>query len=186
MSSDRLLVIDADLPKRLAVELNSRCRPAIHVATLGLAQNVKDPELLRCLAAHYADQPLWVLITGDDRMPAQHGPVIQETAAAIATIHPVRPQGVTEDGWYRDVTRRDAQVGSYDATAESSDRPTLYVRLVADLETSPLACTANRRARLDPLDTIHGYVPSTNGLSGREHHRDTSRRAASRGGLAAD
>jgi hypothetical protein len=106
VNSDRLLVIDADLPKRLAVELNSRCRRAIHAATLGLAQGVKDPELLRRLAAHYADQPLWVLITGDDRMPAQHGPVIQEAAATIATIHPIRPQGVTEDGWYRDVVHR--------------------------------------------------------------------------------
>jgi hypothetical protein len=106
VNGDRLLVIDADLPKRLAVELNTRCRRAVHVATLDLARDVKDPELLRRLAAHYEDQPSWVLITGDDRMPAQHGTVIEETAATIATIHPIRPQSVTEDGWYRDVVHR--------------------------------------------------------------------------------
>ena len=102
----RLLVIDADLPRRLATYLVARARESIHVSTLGLADNVKDPEVLRGLAGHYNGVRDWVLITGDDAMPAEHGAVIIETQATIATIHPQRPAGVPEASWYVDVTHR--------------------------------------------------------------------------------
>jgi len=68
-SRRRLLVIDADLPKRYA--------------------------------AHE-----WVLVTGDDAMPAEHGSVIRETTATIATVHSDRPESIPEAHWYRDVVHR--------------------------------------------------------------------------------
>lgn len=106
MSRDRLLVIDADLPKRLAPALGYRNRNAITAAALGLADNVKDPELLRALAANYGGKREWVLVTGDDGMPAEHGEVILETAATIATIHPEYPEGMTQHAWRIDVVQR--------------------------------------------------------------------------------
>ena len=75
MSRDRLLVIDADVSKRLALWLTERGRAAIAASALDLASNVKDPEVLRALAATYNEEREWVLVTGDDAMPAEHGPV---------------------------------------------------------------------------------------------------------------
>jgi hypothetical protein len=106
VSRDRLLVIDADLPKRLAPALGTRSRNAISAAALGLADNVKDPELLRALAANYGGKREWVLVTGDDGMPAEHGDVIRDTAATIATIHPEYPDGMTQHAWRIDVVQR--------------------------------------------------------------------------------
>lgn len=99
-------MIDADLPKRLAPALGNRNRNAISAAALGLADNVKDPELLRALAANYGGKREWVLVTGDDGMPAEHGEVILETAATIATIHPEYPEGMTQHAWRIDVVQR--------------------------------------------------------------------------------
>lgn len=96
MGRERLLVIDADLPKRLAPTLGSRNRNAISAAALGLADNIKDPELLRGLAENYNGVREWVLVTGDDGMPAEHGEVIGETCATIATIHPDHPEDMTQ------------------------------------------------------------------------------------------
>lgn len=103
MSRERPLVIDADLG-RLARQLKYRGRNAIGAAELHLADNVKDPELLRGLAAHFGTEP-WVLVTGDDRMPAEHGPVVHETAATLATIGAV-PPGLLEYPWRVDVVHR--------------------------------------------------------------------------------
>jgi hypothetical protein len=106
MARDQLLVIDADLPSSLAGSLRSRGRQAVSAAALELSTNVKDPELLRGLAARFNGKCPWVLVTGDDAMPAEHGPVILETEATIATIFPEYPEGVKEYEWYTDVTHR--------------------------------------------------------------------------------
>jgi hypothetical protein len=106
MARDQLLVIDADLPSSLAGSLRKRGREAVSAAALELSTNVKDPELLRGLAARFNGKCPWVLVTGDDAMPAEHGPVILETEATIATIFPEYPEGVKEYEWYTDVTHR--------------------------------------------------------------------------------
>ena len=106
MGRERLLVVDADLPRSLAGSLKRRARNAVSAAELGLADNVKDPELLRGLAALYNGRHEWVLVTGDDIMPAEHGPVIIETRATIATIFAEYPRDVTEHAWRVDVVQR--------------------------------------------------------------------------------
>lgn len=100
----RLIIVDADLPKRLATELRNRGRPAFSTADLGIA-DFKDPLLLTDLAGRYAKEP-WILVTGDDAMPAEHGEIIVETNATIATVHPEQPPSLTQDAWRRDVVHR--------------------------------------------------------------------------------
>lgn len=46
------------------------------------------------------------LITGDDAMPAEHGEVIVDTGATIATIHAEHPADVLEHYWRVDVVQR--------------------------------------------------------------------------------
>jgi hypothetical protein len=106
VSRQRLIVVDADLPRRLKGQLLSRGRRAIHAADLGLAEGVKDPELLRGLGELYGREVDWILVTGDDGMPAEHGPIIIETEATIATIHPEQPTDLTEHAWRIDVVQR--------------------------------------------------------------------------------
>jgi hypothetical protein len=106
MGRDTLLVVDANLPKPLVGSLKKRARNAISAAELGLSENVKDPELLRGLAERYNDSQEWVLVTGDDAMPAEHRQVIIDTQATIATIFPEYPEGVTEHAWNVDVVQR--------------------------------------------------------------------------------
>jgi hypothetical protein len=108
VSRDRLLVIDADLPKRLALELQRRSRRAVTASELKLATGVKDAELLRGLQALYAGKEDFVLVTGDDRMPLEHGAVITETNATIAVIHPDIPDALTQHAWRLDVVHRQA------------------------------------------------------------------------------
>jgi predicted nuclease of predicted toxin-antitoxin system len=67
---DRVLIIDEDLSPRLARYLRERGRHARSVADLGL-RNSKDPELLRELA-NRRTLGEWVLVTGNDAMPAEH------------------------------------------------------------------------------------------------------------------
>jgi hypothetical protein len=107
VSRDRLLVIDADISKRVATHLMARRRNAVSAAELHLADNVTDPQLLRALAGNYNGVREWVLVTGDDAMPAEHGDVILETRATIATIHPEYPRDeMTEYHWRVDVVHR--------------------------------------------------------------------------------
>lgn len=73
-------------------------------AELGLDE-MEDPPLLRALAEKFGSTP-WVLVTGDDAMPAEHGDVIREIGATIATIHPERPDDIGEDSWRRDIVHR--------------------------------------------------------------------------------
>lgn len=49
----------------------------------------------------------WVLVTGDDSMPAVHADVINEVHATLATIDRRRPPGYEDDdAWGREVTHR--------------------------------------------------------------------------------
>jgi hypothetical protein len=97
-------VLDANLPKRLATQLTTRSRTAVSASDIGIAE-FKDPQLLRELARRYETRP-WILVTGDDAMPAEHGPVIHETVATVATIHPEFPAGYQDDSWRRDIVHR--------------------------------------------------------------------------------
>jgi hypothetical protein len=107
LSRSRLLVIDADLGgKRLAARLRDRGRRAIYTGQHGLAHDVKDPEVLRGLADLYDDDEDWVFVTGDDKLPAEHGPVVIETRATIATIDPEYPEGMLEYEWRTDIVQR--------------------------------------------------------------------------------
>jgi hypothetical protein len=106
VSRERLLIIDADMPKRLGPALENRSRRAVTASKLNLAENVKDAELLRGLAALFNGVEDWVLVTGDDRMALEHGPVIKETEATIAVVHPERPEGMTQHAWRIDVVQR--------------------------------------------------------------------------------
>jgi hypothetical protein len=100
------LVIDADLNKRIATELKRRGRDAVGVSELQM-RHALDPDLLRALAQLFHDEH-WVLVTGDDNMPAVHADVIAEVKATIATIDPRRPSPYAdnEDGWGREIVHR--------------------------------------------------------------------------------
>jgi hypothetical protein len=104
VSRGRLLVIDEDLAPRLASYLNKRGRQARSVADLGLRRST-DPELLRDLSTR-AGLGEWVLVTGNDGMPAEHPRLIGELNPTIATIDPRRPDGVKELEWRTDVVHR--------------------------------------------------------------------------------
>lgn len=99
------MVIDASLNKRLATELNRRGRRAIALSELKL-RHEKDPDLLRALAATFAEP--WVLVTADDNLPAAHHDVVAETGATVCTVDPHRGSGyeLRPDEWGRDVVHR--------------------------------------------------------------------------------
>ena len=48
----------------------------------------------------------WVLVTADDRMPADHGELIAELGVTIATIDRRRESICNHDEWRRDVVQR--------------------------------------------------------------------------------
>lgn len=78
-----LIVVDASLSPRIGTELRRRGRPAKSLAELGL-QRLKDDPMLEALA-HRLSEP-YVLLTGDDAMPATHRPMIDATGTTVATI----------------------------------------------------------------------------------------------------
>ncbi len=97
----RLLVIDA-MDGRLASQLEQRGRNALSVDRLGLA-GANDPSLLRWLAKHHPD---CVLVTGDDDMPGEHGPLITRLRLAIATIDGRVDVGWGPAEWKREIVHR--------------------------------------------------------------------------------
>jgi hypothetical protein len=101
-----ILVIDASLNKRIATELKRRGRNAVALSELQL-RHAKDPDLLHALIEHFGDQH-WVLVTGDDNLPAAHADVVAEVNATIATVDPRRSSMYTddEDAWGREVAHR--------------------------------------------------------------------------------
>lgn len=109
MAAEATLVIDADLNKRIATELKRRGRTAIALSELQVHRSL-DPDLLRALADYFGDEP-WVLVTGDDSMPAVHAEVIAEVHATLATVDRRRPPGYDDDdAWGREITHRWAHV----------------------------------------------------------------------------
>jgi hypothetical protein len=84
--SQRRLVIDESLAKRLATELRKRGRDAVSVSHLQLG-GYKDPELLPALVDRMQAVP-FVLVTGDDAMPEAHADVIEELSLSVATVDP--------------------------------------------------------------------------------------------------
>ncbi len=151
MATEPILVIDADLNKRIATELKRRGRQAVALSELHL-RHVKDPELLRALAAHFGDKP-WILVTGDDNMPAVHADVIHEVGATLATVDPRWPPGYRgdEDAWGRG---GGPSVGAPDREAVSGKCPPVLVRRWSELDPSEAltlrtlgrAATDSRRA----------------------------------------
>lgn len=81
-----LLVVDASLSTRIAAELRKRGRDARSLAQMGL-KKLLDPDLIPRLADRLADVE-WLLLTGDDRMPLEHGEIIEACGATVATVHP--------------------------------------------------------------------------------------------------
>lgn len=80
----RTLVIDSSLNRRLAAELKGRGRRALTVSELGLGR-ATDPELLRGLARRLAGEE-WVLVTGDDWLPAEQAGLLSSLALTVATV----------------------------------------------------------------------------------------------------
>jgi len=99
---ERVLVLDANLPRRLATEIAHRGRTARRVKYFGLQHN-GDPELLSKLNELLDD---WILITGDDKMPLDHSEAVKAIGATIATIDPRRPEGIAQGNWQREVSHR--------------------------------------------------------------------------------
>lgn len=98
-----LLVIDACLNRRLAAELKARGRSAIAASELG-ALKLKDPQLVEFLSLRFFETD-WVLVTGDDAMPAEHGPVLLKHRVTVATVD--GQHGATNfDHWGRDTVHR--------------------------------------------------------------------------------
>jgi hypothetical protein len=104
LSLRRELILDQNLHNRLAAEVRARGRDSVSIYALGYA-HLKDPELLGRLADHYKPES-WVLITADDRMPADHGPLIDQLGLTVATIDPLHDEEHTVDQWRRDVVQR--------------------------------------------------------------------------------
>ena len=96
------MVLDANLPPRLATEIEHRGRTARHVKHFGL-QECKDTKLLSELDAKLDD---WILITADDKMPFAHAEAVKAARATIATIDGRRPDGITLGPWRREVVHR--------------------------------------------------------------------------------
>lgn len=105
MPEPLLLVIDADIDNRVATELKARGRIAVATSEL-LLHRMKDEPLLRALVDQCGDPSEWVLVTGDDAMPDDHGDVLAELRVTLATIDPRRPVGTKEPEWRRDVIHR--------------------------------------------------------------------------------
>lgn len=162
-------MIDADLPRRLATELRNRKREAVNLYELGLSHNVLDPDMLQALAEEYRGDRNWTLVTGDDTMPAEHGPVLTEIGATVATIHPEYPKGLTEDAWRRDITHRWAHamqlqergtVRRYGANGSRLWRPRRrHLRRIAEEGWTPWRVDAGRRGAAAPNAAVPDPLP---------------------------
>ena len=103
----RILVIDENLPKRLATELSRRGRNAESVSSLGLRGSL-DPDLLHKLQAQLGDD--WILVTADDALPDDHMDALRAVNGTVAIVHPERETGWNIDEWRREVVHHWAQV----------------------------------------------------------------------------
>ena len=116
MPANRLVVIDAGLQARLAVELRTRGRAARSLRELGW-HRLEDPELLGKV---FADHPGAVLVTGDDSLPQAQVEKVEELRATVATLEPYElhigavepPDGETseQEAYEREIVHRWVQV----------------------------------------------------------------------------
>lgn len=146
----RLMILDECVSKQVAAELRRRGRNAKGVLELGLGG--KDDALIEQIAESHPDA---VLVTGDDRMPADHAETLARTGVTVATVDPIRPSDFLAREWNHEVIQRWAHV------IETQDRGTvrrygLANRLWTDrrqpndrLERAPAVPTAEPRARAD-------------------------------------
>lgn len=67
---------------------------------------MKDEPLLQALVSHLGAASGWVLVSGDDATPDDHGNVLAELQVTLATIDPRRPPETKEAEWRRDVIHR--------------------------------------------------------------------------------
>lgn len=82
-----------------------RGRRAVSAAEIGV-DRLEDPPLLRWLAETYGGEP-FVLVTGDDAMPAEHGGLIRELGLTIATVDGRwSTSGLDHEAWKREIVHR--------------------------------------------------------------------------------
>ena len=126
------LVVDADVDNRVATELKARGRDAIALSELEL-HRLKDEPLLRALGNTVGDPSGWVLVTGDDSMPDDHGDVLRELRVTLATIDPAAarrdPRSSLEE-------RRDPPLGPRDADADVRVIPSVFADSAGGVATS--------------------------------------------------
>jgi hypothetical protein len=97
-----LLILDADLNKRLQTELNARGLAAAATSSLHLSRSI-DEVLLARIQERYANTP-FVLITADDHMLLEHAS--NAAGVTIAVVDPLFPDTYKTDAWRRDVVHR--------------------------------------------------------------------------------
>lgn len=103
MDRDRLVVVDENVNKRVVTEFRGRGYRSSSIAELGL-KGIDDPEILESLSRTQA--PGWIFLTGDDKLPLVHAPVVARFQPTVATIDPRRPEGVSEDAHRRNIAHR--------------------------------------------------------------------------------
>lgn len=99
------IVVDEDLNKRLATELNARGRTAIAVSELELHRQLDEP-LLESLVRELGEPTDWILVTGDDAMPDEHADALERLQVTVGTVDPRQPSAMTQDAWRRDIIHR--------------------------------------------------------------------------------
>jgi len=97
----RAVVLDENLPGRLATELKRRGRRATHVSELQL-RGAQDPDLLAAIDQRLDD---WILITADLKMPAEHASASVDVSATLAIVGRAAPGWATGE-WWREVVHR--------------------------------------------------------------------------------
>jgi hypothetical protein len=102
----REIILDADLPGSLKVELRHRGFAVQNLRGLKL-HKLKDPPMIEGLCAS-KDPASIVLVTSDDRMPGAHGDKITEHGLTVATLEGawMRYGYTTQDHWRRDIIHR--------------------------------------------------------------------------------
>lgn len=101
----RKLIVDANCPWRIAVELAARGYDATSPHQLG-DQTIKDPALLKLI--HDAHEPA-TLITYDNKMPVEHHALLDEYQTTLAVVSKTgRPAHLTLEAYWREVIHRHA------------------------------------------------------------------------------
>lgn len=101
---ERLLILDANLAHRMAVDLlKHRRRAALSARQLRL-HNQEDPVILRYIHIYW---PLAVLVTADDQMPREHAELFDRWKPTVAVIDPLCPVAYRgDDSWHWEIVQR--------------------------------------------------------------------------------